>query len=193
MAGGKCETGVAGGANRANGRLSAWRSPDILVDLREASMARHSAGILLYRGAKDGVEVLLVHPGGPFWRGRDRGAWQIPKGLVRAGEEPLAAACRETEEELGIRIDGIPVPLATIRQKGGKVVEAFALHQDVDVKALHSNSFEIEWPPGSGTMAAFPEIDAARWMSLGEAGHCILASQDPLLGALAELLEPGPR
>jgi len=152
-------------------------------------MARHSAGLLLYRYGNGGIEVLLVHPGGPFWRGRDHGAWQIPKGEVQPGEASLAAAWREAEEELGISIDGIPVPLATIRQKGGKVVEAFALEQDVDVQAVRSNRFEIEWPPRSGKMADFPEIDAARWMSLEEARRFILASQDPLLAALADLLE----
>lgn len=144
--------------------------------------------MLLYRRGGAGVEVLLVHPGGPYWRKRDLGAWQIPKGLVEPGEEPAAAARREAEEELGVALAAIPAPLATIRQAGGKVVEAFALEQDLDPEAIRSNSFELEWPPRSGRTQSFPEIDRARWFPLEEAQGAILPSQRALLGALRELL-----
>lgn len=144
--------------------------------------------MLLYRRGEAGVEVLLVHPGGPYWRKRDLGAWQIPKGLVEPGEEPAAAARREAEEELGVALAAIPAPLATIRQAGGKVVEAFALEQDLDPEAIRSNSFELEWPPRSGRTQSFPEIDRARWFPLEEAQGAILPSQRALLGALRELL-----
>lgn len=153
-------------------------------------MTKRSAGVLIYRQAGERSEVLLVHPGGPFWRNRDAGAWQIPKGLIEEGEAPAAAARRETEEELGIGLEGEPVPLATIRQKGGKVVEAFALAQEVDADAVRSNSFELEWPPRSGTMQSFPEIDAARWFGLEEAVAAMLESQRPLLDALVALIAP---
>lgn len=151
-------------------------------------MARRSAGILLYRSAADALEVLLVHPGGPFWRGKDAGAWQIPKGLIGETETGLDAARRETEEELGIALQGDPVPLATIRQAGGKVVEAFALEQDFDPETVVSNTFELEWPPGSGGRATFPEVDAARWLPIDEAEPAMLRSQVPLLSALRQLL-----
>lgn len=144
--------------------------------------------MLLYRRGEAGVEVLLVHPGGPYWRKRDLGAWQIPKGLVEPGEEPAAAARREAEEELGVALAAIPARLATIRQAGGKVVEAFALEQDLDPEAIRSNSFELEWPPRSGRTQSFPEIDRARWFPLEEAQGAILPSQRALLGALRELL-----
>lgn len=148
-------------------------------------MTKHSAGILLYRlSAEQGVEVLLVHPGGPYWRKKDAGAWQLPKGVVNAGESALAAACRETEEELGISLLGVPTALATVRQAGDKIVEAFALEQDLDPVTIASNMFELEWPPRSGRVAAFPEIDEARWFGLEAAASMMLASQLPLLDAL---------
>jgi predicted NUDIX family NTP pyrophosphohydrolase len=162
-------------------------------------MTKRSAGVLIYRHAGERLEVLLVHPGGPFWRGRDAGAWQIPKGLIEEGESAAAAARRETEEELGLALAGEPVPLATIRQKGGKVVEAFALEQEVDADAVRSNSFELEWPPRSGKVQSFPEIDAARWFALDEAASAMLESQRTLLDALLALTgtaapdrRPGP-
>lgn len=143
-----------------------------------------SAGILLYRRRSGALEVLLVHPGGPFWRNRDEGAWQIPKGLVQPGEEARAAALREFEEELGVPPAGEPRPLARIRQKGGKWVEAFALEGDLDPAAISSNSFELEWPPRSGRIERFPEVDGAEWFSLPAARAKILPSQAPLLDAL---------
>src|ERR1043166_5237091 len=113
-------------------------------------MTKRSAGVLLWRRGGDGLEVLLVHPGGPFWRNRDRGAWQIPKGGIGEGEAAAAAARREAEEELGIALAGEPVPLATVRQKAGKLVEAYALEQELDPAEVRSNAFEMEWPPRSG-------------------------------------------
>ena len=147
-------------------------------------MPPRSAGILLYRRARSGLEVLLVHPGGPFWRNRDDGAWMIPKGLVEAGEEPLACALREFEEDLGTRPAGQPRPLCRIRQKGGKWVEAFALEGDLDTDAIVSNAFRVEWPPKSGEYESFPEVDRAAWLPLGQARAKILPSQAPILDAL---------
>ena len=147
-------------------------------------MPVRSAGILLYRRDPDGPRLLLVHPGGPFWRGKDEGAWMIPKGLIEPGEQPLAAALREFEEELGTRPGGEPRPLCTIRQAGGKWVEAFALEGEFDCSALRSNSFTIEYPPRSGQMRAFPEVDEARWFTLDEARARILKSQAPIIDAL---------
>lgn len=147
-----------------------------------------SAGILLYRQAPE-LEVLLVLPGGPFWRGKDAGAWMIPKGLVETGEDPLACALREFEEELGVKPVGVPRPLCRIRQKGGKFVEAFALEGDLDAAAIVSNSFRIEYPPKSGQYRDFPEVDAAAWYGLAEARMKILPSQAPILDALEAMLE----
>lgn len=143
-----------------------------------------SAGILLYRRRADSVEVLLIHPGGPFWYGRDKGAWMIPKGGVEAGEEPLAAALREFEEELGTKPSGEPRPLCRVRQKGGKWVEAFALEGDLAAEAVVSNMFRLEYPPKSGQYRSFPEVDEARWFPLEAARDSILPSQLPILDAL---------
>jgi predicted NUDIX family NTP pyrophosphohydrolase len=148
-----------------------------------------SAGILLFRQREDRLEVLLVKPGGPFWRNKDAGAWMIPKGLVEHGETPVEAALREFEEETGTRLTTVPFPLATVRQAGGKLVEAFALEGDLDPAAIRSNEFELEWPPRSGRLQPFPEIAEARWMTLDEARHLMLPSQLPLLDALAAKLE----
>ena len=131
---------------------------------------------------------MLVHPGGPYWRGRDRGAWQIPKGEIAAGENAEAAALREAQEELGISLQGTLVPLGPLRQAGGKIVEGFALEQDLDATAVVSNRFEIEWPPRSGLYQSFPEIDAARWFSVAEAEAMMLPSQQPFLDRLADYL-----
>jgi predicted NUDIX family NTP pyrophosphohydrolase len=149
--------------------------------------APHSAGILLFRKAR-AVEVLLIKPGGPFWRNRDVGAWMIPKGAVEAGETPADAALREFEEETGTKLASVPFPLANIRQAGGKRVEAFALEGDLDASAVTSNQFELEYPPRSGRRELFPEVAEARWMSLAEARRMMLPSQLPLLDALEERL-----
>lgn len=151
-------------------------------------MAALSAGILLYRHRGDGIEVLLVLPGGPYWRHRDAGAWQIPKGGVDPGEDYAACALREFEEELGSRPAGTPRPLLRIRQAGGKSVEAFALEGHLDADRIVSNCFEMEWPPRSGQRQSFPEVERAAWFPLAEARARMLPSQLPLLDALeAEL------
>ena len=151
-------------------------------------MAEHSAGILLYRQTAAGLQVLLVHPGGPFWRNKDIGAWQIPKGKIDEGEELLEAALREFEEELGSSPTGTARPLGQVRQAAGKLVDAFALEGDLNVEDISSATFEMEWPPKSGTIRAFPEVDRAAWFSLAEAREKMLASQQPLLEQLERQL-----
>jgi predicted NUDIX family NTP pyrophosphohydrolase len=144
----------------------------------------HSAGVLLFRQRGDRTEVLLIKPGGPFWRNRHAGVWMIPKGMVEPGEAAAEAALREFEEETGTKLTAVPFPLATVRQAGGKMVEAFALEGDLDPAAIRSIEFEIEWPPRSGRRQSFPEADEARWMSLEEARALMLPSQLPLIDAL---------
>lgn len=151
-------------------------------------MPQVSAGILLYRWRGQDLQVLLAHPGGPYWRNKHQGAWMIPKGGIEAGEEPLAAALREFEEELGTRPPGMPVPLGRIRQTGGKWVEAFALEGELDANRITSLSFEMEWPPRSGQRASFPEVDEAAWFSLSQARTAILPSQAPFLDLLETAL-----
>jgi predicted NUDIX family NTP pyrophosphohydrolase len=152
-------------------------------------MPERSAGILLYRVGDRGLEVLLVHPGGPFFARKDDGAWGIPKGLYEDDEEPLAAARREFAEELGSPCpDGPALDLGEIRQKNGKRVTAWALEGDLDAETITSNTFTIEWPPRSGRRQEFPEIDRAGWFALDAARVKILAAQAPLLDRLAEQL-----
>ena len=146
-----------------------------------------SAGILMWRRRGDEKEVLLAHFGGPQWRNRDDGAWAVPKGLVEPGESLEECARREFAEELGVRPDGPLVPLGRIRQKGGKLVEAFALEGDLDPKAIVSNDFTLEWPPKSGNFRSWPEVDRAGWFGLDEARTKILPSQLPILEAFARL------
>ena len=148
-----------------------------------------SAGVLLFREGKGGVEVLLIKPGGPFWRNKDAGAWMIPKGAVEAGETPAEAALREFEEETGTRLSALPFPLATVRQSGGKIVEAFAAEGDLDPDLITSIEFEIEWPAKSGRRQRFPEVEQARWMTMAEARAMMLPSQLPLLDALEAKLK----
>ena len=143
-----------------------------------------SAGILLYRRAGGALEVLLAHPGGPFWARRDDGAWTIPKGLIEPGETAAAAAAREFLEELGTAAAGTLVPLGNVRQRGGKHVEAFALEGDFDVATLRSNTFETEWPPRSGHVHTYPEVDRVAWMDLATARLKLLQAQRPLLDRL---------
>ena len=147
-----------------------------------------SAGVLLFRQRKGEIEVLLIKPGGPFWRNKDIGAWMIPKGMVEPGERPAEAALREFEEETGTRLTAVPFPLASVRQAGGKIVEAFAVEGDLDPDAIRSIDFEIEWPPKSGRLKRFPEAEEARWMRLAEARALMLPSQLPLLDALEKKL-----
>jgi predicted NUDIX family NTP pyrophosphohydrolase len=153
-------------------------------------MRTTSCGVLLYRRDADAVRVLLAHPGGPFWRNRDAGAWTIPKGAPNDDEGPEDTARREFEEELGVPAIGPLVPLGEIRQRGGKRVQAFALEGDFDVAALRSNPFEAQWPPKSGRMQSFPEIDRAQWFTLDEARAKLLPAQCTLLDRLDALLNP---
>jgi predicted NUDIX family NTP pyrophosphohydrolase len=149
-----------------------------------------SAGILLFRRRGGDMQVLLIKPGGPFWKKKDAGAWMIPKGMVEPGETPAEAALREFEEETGTRLSAVPFPLARVRQSGGKLVEAFAVEGDLDPASITSNEFEVEWPPRSGRLERFPEVAEARWMSLAEASEKMLPSQLPLLDALETKLTP---
>ena len=151
-------------------------------------MVRRSAGIVAYRVAESGLEVLLVHPGGPFWKNRDPGAWSIPKGEYAEGEDVEEAARREFAEETGWSLDAELVPLGDIRQKGGKLVTAFALEADFDPAALASNSFTMEWPPRSGRIQSFPEVDRVQWFGPDDAREKIQPSQRPILDALAALI-----
>ena len=144
-------------------------------------MGEFSAGILMWRRADRGVEVLLAHFGGPYWAKRDAGAWAIPKGLIEDGEDAETCAQREFEEELGVKPNGLLIPLGRIRQKGGKWVHAFALEGDLDPAVVRSNDFTVEWPPKSRRFQAFPEIDRADWFALAEAREKILPSQVQVL------------
>ncbi len=150
-------------------------------------MPKCSAGILMYRRTSQGLEVLLVHPGGPFWGKKDKGAWSIPKGEYDE-EEPLACAIREFEEELGERPEGDFLELGEVRQAGGKVVAGFAVEGDFDPAKLVSNTFEMEWPPKSGKLQSFPEIDRAQWFTADEARVRINAAQAVLIDRLVERL-----
>jgi predicted NUDIX family NTP pyrophosphohydrolase len=152
-------------------------------------MARKSAGVVVYRRQGNGIEILLVHPGGPFWRNRDAGAWSIPKGEYADGEDPETAARREFTEETGWSLTGKLGPLGDIRQKAGKVVTGFAAEGDFDVATLKSNRFELEWPSRSGRTQSFPEVDRAQWFGLAEAREKIIDGQRELLDRM-EVLWP---
>lgn len=154
-------------------------------------MPQQSAGLVMVRRRDATLEVLLVHPGGPLWAKKDDGAWTIPKGLVEAGEEPLAAAQREFAEETGFPATGPFHPLGEIRQKSGKVVHAWAFLGDCDPVALRSNSFEMEWPPRSGRKVSFPEVDRAAFFPLAAAARKILPSQWPLVAKVSDCF-PSP-
>lgn len=149
---------------------------------------KQSAGLLLYRLTQGHTEVLLVHPGGPFWAKKDTGAWSIPKGEFTDGEDALTAAKREFLEETSIPAQGRFIPLRPIRQKSGKQVHAWALEQDLDSAAIQSNTFEMEWPPKSGRRQTYPEVDKAAWFTLAQARQKILPAQMPLLDELDALL-----
>ena len=151
--------------------------------------ASESAGLLLFRMRGGALEVFLAHPGGPFWAGRDEGAWTIPKGLVEEGEDALAAACREFQEETGI-VPGPPfLPLGSIRQKAGKTVHAWAWEGDGDPDAVHSNTMRTEWPRGSGRWLTFPEVDRCAWFDRETARAKINAAQAELIERLEAVLE----
>jgi predicted NUDIX family NTP pyrophosphohydrolase len=150
-------------------------------------MPKRSAGLLMYRRRGDGVEVLLAHPGGPFWAKKDLGAWSIPKGEVDSDEDPLFAAQREFEEETGVVPAGNLIALGEAKQAGGKIVGAWAVEGDCDLSGLKSNTFSMEWPPRSGRMAEFPEVDRWEWFSLDDAREKILAGQKIFLERLVEM------
>jgi predicted NUDIX family NTP pyrophosphohydrolase len=153
-------------------------------------MAKISAGILLFRRRPSGLEVMLVHPGGPFWAKKDLGAWSIPKGLVDEGEDLLAAAKREFLEETGIAVDGEFLDLGAHKQPSSKTIVAWACEGDFDPATLKSNVFTLEWPPRSGRTAEFPEVDRAAWYSIDEALERINKGQKPIIAALKALAIP---
>lgn len=154
-------------------------------------MAKRSAGLLMFRRNSQGIEVFLVHPGGPFWAGKDAGAWMIPKGEYTEREEPLEAAKREFREETGFEPQGEFVDLGTVKQTGGKLVNAWAFEGNCDPDKLVSNSCTIEWPPRSRRTIEIPEVDRGAWFTLVAARTAILKSQSPFLDALATLAAEG--
>jgi predicted NUDIX family NTP pyrophosphohydrolase len=151
--------------------------------------SKKSAGLLLFRETATGLEVLLVHPGGPFWAKKDDGSWSIPKGEFEEGEEPLAAAKREFEEEMGVPPSGEFLPLKPLKQPSGKLVFAWALRSDFDPSSLKSNTFSMEWPPKSGRQREFPEVDKAAWFDMETARRKILKGQAPFLDQLLVSLQ----
>lgn len=151
-------------------------------------MNKKSAGILAYRKGVSGLEVFLMHPGGPYWKNKDLGAWSIPKGEIADNEDEEEAAKREFEEETGMKINTNLIPLKPIRQKNGKTVVAWAVNQDIDPSGIVSNLFEIEWPPKSGKHQQFPEMDRAEWFPVSVAKEKVLAGQAVLIEELEEIL-----
>jgi len=145
---------------------------------------KRSAALLVYKNRPDGIQVFLVHPGGPFWAKKDLGAWSIPKGEFDEAEDGLAAAKREFLEEVGQSIDGDFIALTPVKQRGGKIVHTWAVEGEVDEAAIKSNEFEMEWPPRSGRQARFPEVDQGKWFSIAEASRRILPGQAPILEEL---------
>ncbi len=155
--------------------------------------SKPSAGLLLYRRPSGRLEVFLAHPGGPFWHNRDAGAWTIPKGVAEPGEDTLAAACREFEEETGVRPVGPFLPLGSIRQKAGKVVHAWAWEGDADPERATSNTMQTEWPRGSGRLYTFPEVDRCAWFDLQSAREKINPAQAEFIDRLElDLSTPPP-
>ena len=152
-------------------------------------MSKKSAGLLLFRETAAGLEVLLVHPGGPFWAKKDDGSWSIPKGEFEDGEEPLAAAKREFEEEMGVPAAGEFIPLKPLKQPSGKLVFAWAVRSDFDPSRLKSNMFSMEWPPKSGRQREFPEVDKAAWFGMETARRKILKGQESFLDQLLARLQ----
>ena len=151
-------------------------------------MPKKSAGLVLFRRVDGVPEVLLVHPGGPFWAKKDDGAWSVPKGEFEEGEDPLAAALREFEEELGAPVIGAPLPLEPVRQPSGKIIYAWAVEADFDPARFRSNTFALEWPPRSGRQQEFPEVDQAAWFSVDAARRKLIKGQVPLLDQLVQRL-----
>ena len=156
-------------------------------------MPKRSAGLLLHRRGEDGPQVLLVHPGGPFFARKDLGVWSIPKGEYEEGDDPLTAALREFEEETGTAVAGEDaVDLGSIVQRAGKVVSAWALEGDLDATAIRSNTFTMQWPPRSGRTAEFPEVDRAEWFGVEEAKRRLVPAQAELVDRLVQALSDGP-
>lgn len=151
-------------------------------------MILHSSGLLLFRFRNGQLQVLLVHPGGPFWVKKDEGAWSIPKGLIKERENPLAAARREFQEETGFSVEGEFIDLGELKQPSRKIVRAFALEKDLDETKVVSNKFSLEWPKDSGIMRDYPEIDRAGWFDIGQARKKILKGQAAFLDKLTEIL-----
>ena len=149
---------------------------------------RISAGILLYRFRDGTLEIFLIHPGGPYWHGKDAGAWSIPKGELEEGDDELAAAQREFEEETGSRVSGEFLALEPLRLKSGKIVHAWAVRGDIDASAIRSNAFSMEWPPRSGRQQEFPEVDRGGWFTMGAAREKIHPGQQGFLDQLEERL-----
>lgn len=150
---------------------------------------KKSAGILLFRRTKDGIEVLLAHPGGPLWKNKDAGAWTIPKGEFADDEKPLDAANREFTEETGIALYGDFIELTPVRQKSGKTVYAWALEFEINASEIQSNVFEMEWPPKSGKLGRFPEIDRAEWFRIEAARQKIIPAQAAFVDELIQILK----
>lgn len=153
-------------------------------------MPLHSAGLLLYRRRNGRLDLFLAHPGGPFWAGKDDGVWSIPKGLYEADEEPLAAARREFQEETGTLLDASVaafIALGELKQKGGKIVHAWAVEGDIDAETIHSNTYAVQWP--QGTWRRYPEVDRAGWFMVDEARRKILPGQEPFIDRLLAHLE----
>jgi len=162
---------------------AAWRAA-----VKPAASIKQSAGLLLFRHRDDAIEILLGHPGGPFWRNKDAGSWSIPKGLVAEGETPLAAAKREFAEETGHRPRGKSLPLGEARQPGGKIVHVWAVEDDWEPTGLQSNTFEMEWPPRSGQRQTFSELDRAEWFGMAEARVKVLKGQTVFLDRLLTVI-----
>jgi predicted NUDIX family NTP pyrophosphohydrolase len=156
------------------------------------AMPKRSAGLLMFRRSNP-LEVFLVHPGGPFWQKKDAGAWTIPKGEYQPGEEPLAAARREFQEETSFPIDGEFLPLGEITQASGKIVTAFAIEGDCDPARLVSNTCQVEWPPRTGRMIEIPEVDRGAWFTIAQARQKIFTAQQPLLDRLEKLPSPAKK
>ena len=154
-------------------------------------MPKKSAGLLMYRRRQSGMEVFLIHPGGPFWAKKDEGSWSIPKGEYSPGEEPLEVAKREFQEETGFEPAGVLIPLTPRKQPSGKVISAWALEGDCDAASIKSNTFSMEWPPHSGKQQEFPEVDRAGWFTIPTAKGKILKGQVPFLEELSEILKEG--
>jgi predicted NUDIX family NTP pyrophosphohydrolase len=151
-------------------------------------MPKQSAGLLLFRVVAGNLEVLLVHPGGPFWAKKDDGSWSIPKGELSEGEDPFEAAIREFKEELGSSVTGKAIPLKPLRQPSGKIIYAWGVNGDFDTTTLKSNTFSIEWPPKSGQQREFPEVDRAAWFEIEEAKRKIHQGQVPLMEELERMV-----